>query len=117
MFYKQNINCQRRQRKMIFENRWSQFHKCPRMSDRKCAGDVCAAWRWYDPPEPDPIMIDHIDPLATVEPTDRPADVPKGYEFFPSSGKYDAVWAETEESAILRRRGYCGLAGKMKFAQ
>lgn len=67
---------------MIFENRWSQFHKCPRMSDRKCAGDTCAAWRWFDPPEPDPIIIDHADPLATVEPTDRPADVPKGYEFF-----------------------------------
>lgn len=102
---------------MIYQDRYSEFKKCPFLPGRKCAGADCGGWRWYDPEEPEQIIIDHVDPLATVEPSFRPKDVPASYRFWPSNGDDAAYWMERMESAIARRRGYCGLAGNVRFTE
>ncbi len=58
---------------MIFQQRFCVLHKCPRGG--MCTGKQCAGWRWFDPPSPEPEVIMHIDPLATIEPSERPEGV------------------------------------------
>lgn len=103
---------------MIFQNRYSQFQKCPFLSGHKCDGDTCAAWRWFEA-EHEPLLIEHTNQQATHEPDVRPADVPQGYEFWPHDPKEgtDACWFEPDKEAQLRRRGYCGACGKPEFEE
>ena len=102
----------------MIEIKWAETMICPLQRD-KCADEDCMAWRWFDPPEPEPRIVEHSDPLAEVEPTDRPADVPKSYGFWPCDPKEgtDACWIEPENEAVKRRRGYCGAFGKPEFAE
>jgi len=104
-------------KKMIFQDRYSEFKKCPLLPGKKCVGATCGGWRWHDPPEPELRIIEHSDPMAKVEPADRPADVPKSYRFWPSDGDGGACWIEPTENAIARRKGYCGFAGKMRWTE
>lgn len=101
---------------MIYQSRLSSLKGCPFLPGRKCLGDDCGGWR-HDPEEPELRIIEHNDPLAEVEPTKRPADVPASYEFWPCDTKEgtDACWFEPESKAERRRHGYCGFAGQWRF--
>ncbi len=102
---------------MIYEERFSIKYPCPFLQGRPCTGDACPLWRWFDAPEPEIRIIDHVDPLAKFAPDERPDGVPADYEFFPAEDNDDACWVELEESAIARRRGFCGGGGLPKYAE
>lgn len=96
---------------MIFERRKSMFFRCPFL-EGECLAAGCAAWRWFDGPNPEPITIDHEKPLAKVKPDVRPKGIPKNFKFYGADDDGCAFWSEPEESAVARRRGYCGACGK-----
>ena len=52
---------------------------------------------------------------STEEPAERPENIPDYWEFIPYDADEDgtpAGWAEPEEEAQKRSRGYCGLSVK-----
>lgn len=100
---------------MLIKSKYAQNFECP-LRDRECAGDSCPAWRWGED-SPEPRNIIHIEARATSEPKERPKGVPKSYKFYAANHDCDAFWGESDAAAELRRRGYCGLAGRPEFEE
>lgn len=74
-----------------------------------CIASSCMMWRWENIPHRNSYIC--YDQDAREEPP-RPELVPPDYEFYPADDKRFAMWIETEESAMKRATGYCGLGGK-----
>lgn len=103
----------------MIEVTWAHTMNCPFLAGGKCAGSGCMGWRWFEE-TPEPITIDHVDPLAEVEPEIRPKDIPRSYKFYGYDvrhGDNEAFWSESDESAENRRKGYCGAFGKPEIAE
>lgn len=82
-----------------------------------CIGKKCAMWRFGKRPEP--LFIRAV---AQDAPTDEQArklqgnshgaQPPKNWEFYKSDDpEHPTGWHEPSDSAMVRRKGYCGLAG------
>lgn len=82
-------------------------------ADCRCAGSRCAMWRWSEPRKARRAYTCD-DTTATTDPGNRPGAVPADWCFEPHDAAEGdpAAWVEPEDQANLRRRGYCGLAGK-----
>lgn len=74
-----------------------------------CQGTSCMAWRWAESTHP---HINRCADAAAVREPARPIDLPADWTFEPGepNGRV-ACWREPDESAALRRRGYCAMLG------
>ena len=75
----------------------------------RCCASGCMMWRWAESVQ-EYGLIDTASKFYTTE-TERPAHIPKTWNFRPSD-EGPSCWAEPEEETLARRKGYCGLAGK-----
>lgn len=91
-----------------------------------CLGTGCMQWRWG---ETSPLRKRHaysfgnnsdwFDPKNFrengIDEPPRPADLPASYEWHRGDSDSLPAWYEPESEAGVRRRGFCGLAGKPEF--
>lgn len=81
-----------------------------------CIASDCMMWRWRGDKPLFQFEKYRANKEATVEPVPRPLNIPASWEWIPynpENDDYDAGWLEPTEEADKRRRGYCGLAGKV----
>ena len=78
-----------------------------------CYGPECMAWRWAEGLERRVVVCENA--MADSQPI-RPSVVPATWEFEPYDQKTGepAGWVEPRPKAMERRRGYCGMAGKLE---
>ena len=81
-----------------------------------CTASKCMAWRWKDMHVVQLVRHPKTQKEArqSAEP-ERPADLPSTWGWCGDAWECDGednYWCEPASDAALRRRGYCGLAGR-----
>ena len=83
-----------------------------------CFASRCMAWRWYDKHSERRVRMPATQEQARCpEEPERPADLPASWEWCGDLWECDGednCWLEPQAEADARRRGYCGLAGKVE---
>ena len=83
-------------------------------SKSTCYGPECMGWRWAeDIPRFSSVDCKDAHRFAQQEP-ERPENVPSTWPFVPGDQEegLPSGWREPGEVVMMRRRGYCGMAGK-----
>jgi len=81
----------------------------------RCSASNCMFWRWTNDKPPCRFEKYHTNSEATIEPIPRPLNIPASWGWMPYDASNDCVagWMEPINEADERRKGYCGLSGKV----
>jgi hypothetical protein len=100
------------EKKMIFTEAEAVEKLCPLARNENCVASNCACWRWVPNTGERHFYVAKNQTAIEEKDAGPKPDQCADWEFFPYQWGHSAGWLEPTKEARLRRRGYCGLAGK-----